>query len=188
MSHIHHPNVVTRPHNLTPAEVEKLVQESRLLRVLQPSLQATIERAAAAHDTASQYIVESEGQLYLSFDTIPDDTERQQIYQLIQRYQLGENINLSSLPSPLRQLLQPSLTKAGRLLGSILIGAFVGLVIGILALALSMLLLNATGLLPGILPLRLASIEITAVIFVVFGSLGWVAAAVILYRSASIYA
>jgi hypothetical protein len=181
MSSFHFSSANGRP-DLTALEVEQLVQDNRLLRILRPNLQKAIERAAAAHREASHYLVRCEGQLYLSFDSISDAAQRRYIYHLVHQYQLGENVDLRPLPPPLRQLLQPGLTRTGRLLGSLLISAFVGLIIGVLAMAVGLLALTGTGLLANVATMRLAGLEMTAVLFVVFGALGWAGGTIVTWH------
>lgn len=163
-------------------EIEHLIAEGKLLRLLQPDIKATVEKALHQHDDARAYVVENGNELYLSFVTIQDTQQRERIYQLVQRYQTGEQINLSVLPVYLKQLLQPELTGVGRLLGAVLLGAFAGVVVGILAMAVSTLALNLLGLVMDQVSVEFAGMRITAVIFIIFSALGWGAGAIIAWR------
>ncbi|MBE2198312.1 MAG: hypothetical protein IAE79_06850 [Anaerolinea sp.] len=163
-------------------EIEHLIAEGKLLRLLQPDIKATVEKALQQHDEARAYVVENGNELYLSFLTIQDTQQRERIYQLVQRYQTGEQINLSVLPVYLKQLLQPELTGVGRLLGAVLLGAFAGVAVGILAMAVSTLALNLLGLVMDQVSVEFAGMRITAVIFIIFSALGWTAGAIIAWR------
>lgn len=162
--------------------IDTLLEDGKLLRVLSPEIRARIERVLPAHTETQQFIIESDGQLYLSFISITDPSQRQQMVRLIQRFQSGEQVDLASLPAALQQLLQPELTQFGRLLGAVFLGSFVGIGTAILALAIGTLLLNVLpvlGVLGGSEP---DTVSLTAIIFVVFGVLGWLVGSFVAWR------
>lgn len=163
------------------AEINHLIAEEKLLRLLRPDVIATVRRALQQHDVQDDVIVNGD-ELYLSFLAIGDAAQRQHLYRLIQRHQMGERVNLDMLPGHLRRLLQPELTGMGRLLGALLLGASGGIIIGVLAMAISILLVNLLDLLIGSIRNEFAGMGITAVTFVVFSFLGWGASTMIAWR------
>lgn len=163
-------------------EIDHLVAEGKLLRLLQPDVKETVARALRQHDRARTYVVENEGELYLSFHTIEDEQQRQRIYQLIQRHQSGERVNLNALPDHLKQLLQPEFTWTGRLLGAVLLGALGGVALGILAMAVSILIFNVLGLFMDQVVFEFEGMGLTAVTFIIFSTLGWAAGAILAWR------
>ena len=161
--------------------IDALIAEAKLLRILRPDIRQRVEHALQREDLACGYVVEAQGQIYLSLDSITDAQERQGVYELIQRYQLGERVSLQGLPKTLRPLLQPEATRLGRLMGALILGAFWGLACGILALALAILLENIFALF-GSESIQLFGMGFTAVAFVIFSTLGWVGGTLALWR------
>ncbi|MCA9959398.1 MAG: hypothetical protein R3E31_08795 [Chloroflexota bacterium] len=170
------------PNTYSAAEIDHLVAEGKLLRLLQPDVKATVEKALRQHNEAHTYVLESDGELYLSFHTIEDTQQRQRIYQLIQRHQTGERVNLNALPAYLKQLLQPELTWTGRFLGAVLLGTFGGIALGILAMAVSILIFNILGLVTSQVKIEYAGMGVTAVTFIIFSVLGWAASTILAWR------
>ncbi len=72
-----------------------------------------------------------------------------------------------------------------RFLGALVIGAFIGVFIGLLAMALCILIVGIMSLFLPDLTLQLAGISITAVTFVVFCALGWLGATFIIWHKLS---
>lgn len=165
---------------IPPQEITQLVEENKLLRILRPDLRQKLRQIWTRSQGRNPYIIENGEHIYLSLADIRDDRERQHLYHLVQRYQTGEHVNLNPLPSPLRQLIQPELTQASRFLGALLFGALGGIVIGVFALAIGILILATTAVTIG---LRLANeVQLTSFIFVTFSALGWVAATTYFWR------
>ena len=166
---------------VSPDNIDELIVEAKLLRIFRPDIHQRVETAMRREDMACGYVVESQGQLYLLLDSITDAQERQGVYELIQRYQLGERVSLQELPKTLRPLLQPEATRLGRLMGALILGAFWGLACGILALALAILLQNIFALF-GSESIQLFGMGFTAGAFVIFSTLGWVGGTLALWR------
>lgn len=167
---------------VSPADVDQLVAEDKLLRILTPDVQTSVARMLAAHVDSARHLVQCEGQLYFTLAEVTDSAERARLIGLLRRYQLGEPVSLDALPASLRQLLQPNLTPVGRLLGALVLGAAGGFAIGVLAMAICTLILNALALSSAAVILNIAGMRITAVTFVIFSALGWAAATFIAWR------
>jgi hypothetical protein len=168
------PPSTEQPQQLSPLEVERLAQEGELLRVLRPNLRAKIERGLVLNSQAAAYVVQSNGEIYLSFTCISDKYQRQQAYQLIQRYQLGEPVDLSPLPEPLHHLIQPKPTYMERFTAALILGGVLGTLIGVLAMAISIQAIAATELITGTAVDGFANLQVSAIIFVIFSVVGWV--------------
>lgn len=72
-----------------------------------------------------------------------------------------------------------------RFLGALVIGAFIGVFIGLLAMALSILIVGIMSLFLPDLTFQLAGISITAVTFVIFCALGWMSATLFIWHKLS---
>jgi hypothetical protein len=78
-------------------------------------------------------------------------------------------------------ILQPN----PRFIGSLVIGAFVAVFIGLLAMAVAILIVGIMRLFLPDLTFRFAGISITAVTFVIFCALGWIGATIIIWHKLS---
>lgn len=72
-----------------------------------------------------------------------------------------------------------------RFIGSLVIGAFVAVFVGLLAMAVAILIVGMLRLLLPNLTFQLAGMSITAVTFVVFCALGWISATIIIWHKLS---
>ena len=164
---------------MTSADIEKLVDEGKLLRLLRSDLIDRVKKGMSRQEDACRFVVQDEEQLYLTFDAIEDAQERQRIYTLIQQYQLGQHVNLRTLPITLRRLLEPELTGLGRFLGALILGAIAGIGIGIMAMAICILVINLIEFFTNPVALEFGGVGISATVFVIFCALGWAAASVL---------
>ncbi len=165
--------------NLTAAtDVDNLISEGKLLRILHPTIKGQVQQALQRGDL-SPYVVEDEGHLYISLTQVADEKERDYFYRLIQRYQSGEPVNLKALPPTIQHILQPELTRMGRMLGAVLLGAVAGIAVGVLAMALTILIVDVVTWLTNRPVGVFAGMELTAVSFVVFTFVGWAAAGIL---------
>lgn len=163
-----------RHHHLRSREVENLIEEGKLLRVLRPDLQRSIESALSSHNgNDNPYVLKNGREIYLCFRHIDNEQRRKRIYRLVQQYQTGEPIDLTSLPLALRQIIQPELTPVGRFIGALIGGAFIGVLIGVLAMAMGVPIIAALELTTGRVLAETHSIQMSAVIFVIFSVIGW---------------
>ncbi|MCA9972725.1 MAG: hypothetical protein KC425_21045 [Anaerolineales bacterium] len=167
---------------ISQPDVDQLLAEDRLLRVLTPALQALITKTLTTNTEGAQHLMQCNGTLYFSFVDVADAQERTRLVNLLRRYQLGEPVTLDALPAELRRLVQPNLTQTGRLLGAVLMGAVAGFVVGVLAMAICILLINILELLSSAIILEIAGMGITAVTFIIFSTLGWAAATLVAWR------
>ncbi|MCA9935070.1 MAG: hypothetical protein H6662_08805 [Ardenticatenaceae bacterium] len=166
----------------TTAEIDQLVSERKLLRILHPEVQMQVRHMLDEKAESRQYVIENGEQLYLSFEHVEDSQQRNYFYRLIQRYQSGERVSLRALPPALQQLLQPELTRFGYTVGAMLVGAVAGIGIGILAMAATILVTNVVEWVTGYATTKFAGMEVTAVTFVVFSIVGWVAIGILAWN------
>ncbi|MCP4361848.1 MAG: hypothetical protein GY796_27870 [Chloroflexi bacterium] len=159
--------------------ITMMVEERRLLRILQPSLQQKIEKSIRYDPHRQEMIVYHNNELYLSLQNIDDSRHREQAYQLIQQYQIDNSVDLSKLPIALRTCLQPRHVRRTRLMGAVVIGAVVGIAFGLMSMALGVLLLSIIGLTDELFGI---GVTVTAVIFVIACAAGWITATVYLWR------
>lgn len=171
----------SKPNELSAAEIDSLISEGKLLRILQPTLQTQMRQALQDEPSAQPFFLESDGQLYLSMDLIEDDQSGIDYYQLIQHYQVGEPVDLQGLPPQVQRVLQPDLTGPGRFLGAILIGAVAGIITGVLAMALTSIFSGGLALFSRE-PTRFIGMELGAVSFILFTFAGWISIATLAWR------
>lgn len=169
------------------ANVEGLITDNKLLRILQPALKAQVELSKKQGKSVS-CVVEHQGRLYISLSQVEDDVQRKYFYQVIQQHQMGLPVNLDELPPAIQELLQPELTQAGRALGAVMLGAVAGIAVGILAMALTVLIVNSITWLTHRSAVQFAGIELTAVSFIIFTFVGWAAAGLLAWHKPHLWA
>lgn len=194
--HVSNPNAYTPPGGPTPLstdEIQRLIAEGKLLRILRPDLRENIQRLirvdasdnprvvghVVGHvvDHVVDHVVVHRGEIYLSFQGIDDSGERELVYHLVQQLQAGAVIDMALLPEPLRVILEPGHVRRSRLAAAFMLCGLTGVASGVVALAISVL---ATTVLS--MPVaHFAGMEVTAIVFVVFCVLGWFASAVIVW-------
>jgi len=69
-----------------------------------------------------------------------------------------------------------------RFIGALVLGAFIGVFVGLLAMSVAILIMGLLRLFLPDLPFQLVGINITAVIFVIFCALGWISATLIIWH------
>ncbi len=156
--------------------IEALLEERQVVRILQPALRRQVEEAVQLNPALSQYVLSNQGEIYLRLNSVHNAQRRGQFYDLVQRYQIDPNVNLEKLPNGLRACLQAQKHRQGRLMGAIVLGALVGILMGLIGMALSVLLTITVGAayIPGEM--------VTAITFVVCLALGWAAATYYLWH------
>jgi hypothetical protein len=162
---------------LTAQDVTRLENEGKLLRVLRPDVLDRIKRClATSRQRIEPFIVEVNGAIYFSLMSMTDPAQREQAVRKIRKWQTGVDVDLSGLPRPLHQLLQPHRAISQRLLRSVLLGGILGTIIGVLAMALSIVLVSIAELALGTTAEMFGDMQITAVSFIIFAVLGWMVA------------
>jgi hypothetical protein len=163
---------------LTPNRLETLIAECKLLRILKPQLRDHIRRFQGH----SPFVVQFNEELYLSLQHVEDNKQREYYYQLIQRFQSGEEVNLLILPQELQRILQPDAIEQPLFWGPLILGGAVGLVIGVMAMAIGMLFWNAAAVTLNVADPEVVTVQVPIIIFVFFAALGWIAASFIAWR------
>ncbi len=167
------------PNQNSPANqinIDLLLEQRHVVRILQPSLRRQIEETVSANPALSNYVLLHQGELYLLLTSIHHAPRRSQTYDLIQRFQIDPAVELDKLPNGLRACLQAKQHQQGRLMGAVALGAVVGILLGLIGMALSVLFAAVWGL------VGINSEMITAVTFVVCSALGWAAATYYLWH------
>lgn len=164
--------------SLSPTHLETLIAECRLLRILDPQLKKRIRQ----YQGINPFVVQYSNELYLSLEHVEDHRQRQYYYQLIQLYQSGQEVNLITLPVELQRILQPDVQSRPLFWGPLILGGFVGLVIGVLAMALGMLFWNAAAFTLDAAEPDVFNMQVPTLMFVLFAALGWAAASFVAWR------
>lgn len=163
-------------------EIQSLIAEGKLLRILRPDLRENIQHLIQVNASDNPHVVNHnvdhvvvhQGEIYLSFQGIDDPRQRERIYHLVQQLQAGGAINAALLPAPLRAILEPGQVRRNRLAAALVLCAVTGVVSGVVAMAISVLATTVLSTPAG----HFAGMDITAVVFVVFCVLGWFTSAV----------
>lgn len=167
----------------TAQEIFRLEDEGKLLRVLQPDvLERVKDCLATSRQKIEPFVVECNGAIYFSLMTVADPEQRQRAIRKIQQWQTGVDVDLSSLPRPLHQLLQPHRAISQRLLRVVMLGGIAGTIAGILAMAVSILVISAAELVLRTTLESFGEMQITAVAFVIFAVLGWMVATPLIWN------
>jgi hypothetical protein len=154
---------------MSPSELNTLVQDKQLLRILQPHLCQKIELAIQKHPDKRVYVVQDQDRIYLCLRSIQDRQQRALAYDLVQRFQIGEPVDLRTLPEALRLLVQPENSHRGTIFGALFLGAAIGIICGVLGLAVSALLVAIFGDVEN----AFVGVQLTAVSFILCSVLGW---------------
>lgn len=147
-----------------------------LVRILQPSLQKQIESSIKLTPELQPYILYFQGNLYLSLESV-SVSQRETVYDVIQNYQIDESVSLQTVPASLRACLQSSRNRRGRFMGAVAIGAVLGIILGLMGMAVGVLVLSVIGLTDDVV-----GMAVTAVTFVACCAVGWFVATYYLWR------
>ncbi len=164
---------------LTETNIELMLEQRQVVRILQPSLRYQVEEAVQVNPSLRNYVLPHQGELYLLLTGIGDGQRRGQIYDLVQRYQIDPTTDLAKVPNGLRACLQAQKHRQGRLMGAFALGAVVGALLGLIGMAISVLFTAVLGLTNSA---DTTWEMITAVTFVVCSALGWAAATYYLWH------
>ncbi len=171
------------PIKLSDEEILRLEDEEKLLRVLQPDILRRIKQCqATSRQKIEPFVVENNEAVYFSLSDVKDTKQRHQFVQKIQQWQMGVDVDLSGLPRPLHQLLQPHRALSQRLMRVLVLGAVAGTIAGVFAMAMSIIIIATAELALGISLDAFGDMQITAVAFVIFAVLGWMAATPLLWH------
>ena len=159
---------------LSAEEIIQLENEEKLLRVLQPDILNRIRQCqATSQQKIEPFVVENNKVVYFSLLNIEDAEQRHQVMRKIQQWQMGIDVDLSCLPRPLHQILEPHRALSQRLMCVLVLGGISGTIAGILAMAISIIIVSVAELVLGTTLNAFGDMQITAVSFVIFAVLGW---------------
>lgn len=78
----------------------------RPVLITHPLVRQAAENALRRGGTPAQYIVSDGDQLYFAFDRISDPTQRQAAYDMMRRFEAGEDVDLHAMLALVRQMFQ----------------------------------------------------------------------------------
>lgn len=78
----------------------------RPVLITHPLVRQAAENALNRGGTPAQYIVSDGDQLYFAFDRISDPTQRQAAYDMMRRFEAGEDVDLHAMLALVRQMFQ----------------------------------------------------------------------------------
>ncbi len=154
-----------------PADIDHLLDQRKVLRILQPTLRQQIENALRRNPALTDYVVYHRSEMYLSLESIHNAERRAQFYDLIQWYQIDPDVDLHKLPSGLRACLQPKQNRQGRLMGALVLGALAGILLGLMGMAVGVLVTAVFGM-----PNENVETMVVTVTFIICCTFGWAAA------------
>ncbi len=134
---------------------------------MQPELILKVQTAVSHKD--HPYILQFNGQLYLTLHQIRSDIHRERAFHLLRKLQLGEEVDLSKLPNSLRHIFQPDSPTANTLTGSMAMSGLIGMACGLIAMSVGILFMTIFG--TAVEPA--SGIQPTAVIFIISCCIGW---------------
>lgn len=150
--------------------INMLVEEKKIIRILQPELQAQIE-SRLTNDQAATNVFIHQGQLFLSLQNIKSEENREAVFSLVRHLQI-RNLPAESdqLPDPINQLLSGKkiTSSSSHFVTSLTLSTFLGGISGVLALALAVIVLMVAG----IETESETASQITAIVFAVGSILG----------------
>lgn len=82
---------------LAPAPSESAAVPGGLVPIENPMVRRAAEAALQRDDRAARYIVRDGDKLYFSFDQIADPLERQAAYELMRRFNAGEDVDIRAM-------------------------------------------------------------------------------------------
>ncbi len=147
--------------------LQKLIDTKQVMRIMQPELILKVQTAVSRKD--HPHILEFNGQLYLTLHQIRSENQRERVFHLLRKLQLGEEVDLSKLPNSLQHIFQPDSRTANTLTGSMTMSILIGMVCGLIAMSVGMLCMTIFG--TAVEPA--SSTQPTAVIFIVSCCIGW---------------
>ena len=162
---------------LHTAALDTRIADYKLLRIFTPELKRRIQ----LHHLHSPYVVEYKQQVFLSLEHIVDAQKRAFYYRQIQCYQMDQEVDLAILPIELQQILHPDLMPPPLFWGPLIVGAIVGLIVGVLAMAIGMLFVNATAV-PFGNSTDTINLQIPIITFVFSAAIGWIVTSMIVWR------
>ena len=92
-------------------QINSLIEEKKIIRIVRPALQSEIE-ARYPNGRFPSYIIQHRGQLFLSLQSITNFQQRETTFSILRCYQIDDTIDISQLPTFIRQILGESASNA----------------------------------------------------------------------------
>ena len=173
--------------------LQQLIDKKQVLRVMQPELIERVKIACTEQRTG--WRLESQSNLvgqhpnilhvndtyYFSLHTIRNEQRREQIFHMLKRLQIGENVDVARLPRTFQQIVQPNYKGSSPLFGSMTLSLIVGVFFGLCAMAIGILFMTIAGA----SPVGIAGAQKAPIIFVVATFIGWLVATAVIWAKSN---
>ncbi len=88
----------------TLPELAALAETGKLVEVTNPLVLRSMEKALERGGPMARYIVRYQGALWITFEPLPDQQEREQAYELFRRFNTGEELDIRALMKVIRKI------------------------------------------------------------------------------------
>lgn len=149
------------------------------MRIMKPALIEKMKTAVSYH-TNHPHILQFNGHFYLTLHQIRSDQQREYVFHLLRKMQIGEEVDLTRLPGSLRQIFQSNASPAQTLTGSMTVSLLIGMVCGLVAMAIGVLILTVSGH----ASIGATGMQPTAVIFIIASVICWLIATLTIWVKA----
>ena len=163
-------------HYLAIANLQQLIDGKQVMRIMQPALIEQV-KTAVSPPTPHPHILFYNGNYYLTLHQIRDERQREKTFHLLRQMQLGEEIDTTRLPTSIRRIFQANATSTKTLSGSLTVSLFIGIVCGLMAMAIGVLILTTAG---GKTETA-SGMQTTAVIFIIASVICWLIATFVIW-------
>ncbi len=173
--------------------LQQLIDKKQVLRIMQPELIECVKvvcnrprskwqlgsqaETAVSHPNHHPNILRINGAYYFSLHTIRNEQQRKQIFHLLKRLQIGENIDVSRLPRTFQQIIQLDQKVSNPLFGSMTLSLVIGVLLGLCAMAIGILFMTIAGT----STVGIAGVQKAPIIFVVATFIGWLIATAVIW-------
>jgi hypothetical protein len=80
------------------------IPEAQLVPVSHPLVKRSLESVLRKGGSAASYVVRRNGELFLTFELLPDPVERSRAYELFRQLNAGEDVDMQALIAVIRKI------------------------------------------------------------------------------------
>lgn len=135
---------------------------------MQPELLKKVQTAVSRHHN-HPCIFQHNGQYFLSLHQIRSDAQREHVFSLIRKLQIGEEIDIARLPAAIRRIFEAETDNSQSLASHVTMSLAIGMGIGLLVMAIGMLFMTIFGT----SEISLNGLQTTSILFVTTSVIGW---------------